>query len=65
MTPKEKAMELINKFWHVEPFETQEGMEVKMAIDCALISVDEILKVIHTNMQNKYWEEVKQELAIL
>lgn len=65
MTPKEKAMELVNKFWHVEPLESQEGMEIQMAIECALIAIDEILNVIHTNMEDMYYQEVKQEIEKL
>jgi hypothetical protein len=61
MTPKDKAMELVNNFWHVEPLEDQEGMEVKMAIECALIAVDELIK----ETGSKYWYEVKQEIEKL
>jgi hypothetical protein len=63
MTPKEKAKELMLKFkeapikgtlaWYVS-FELSKRF--------ALIATDEIIKVIHTNMEDKYWEEVKQEI---
>ena len=73
MTPKEKAMELVNKFWHVEPLERQDGMEIQMAIKCALIAVDEILDFILITLEwDKkyngnviYWQEVKQEIENL
>ena len=63
MKPKEKAEELILKFreapikgtlaWYVS-FELSKRF--------ALIAVDEILNVIHTNMEDKYFQEVKQEI---
>jgi hypothetical protein len=73
MTPKEKAMELVNKFWHVEPLESQDGMEIQMAIECALIAIDEILD-LNLGLSNcdegnwaidKFYLEVKQEIEKL
>ena len=48
MTPKEKAIELIDKFYdHVNPWndegEASYGMAEKNAKKCALIAVDEII----------------------
>ena len=58
MKPKEKAIELIDKM----SFETHKYN----AISCALIAIDEILKVLYTPHKNeseyRYWEEVKQEI---
>lgn len=72
MTPKEKAMELVNKFWHVEPLESQDGMEIQMAIECALIAIDELINnsiewlgCKYQDEEIKYWEEVKQEIEKL
>ena len=62
MTPKEKAEQLVHKFWHIEPLESCDGMEYKMALDCALIAVDEIIKEL---FYNKYWIEVKSEIEKL
>ncbi len=62
MTPKEKAVDLVHKFWHIEPLESCDGMEYKMALDCALIAVDEIIKEL---FYNKYWIEVKSEIEKL
>ena len=69
MTPKEKAMELVNKFWHVEPLESQDGMEIQMAIECALIAIDELINnsiewlgCKYQDEEIKYWQEVKQEI---
>jgi hypothetical protein len=72
MTPKEKAEDLINKFYIPLPLKSEVLTKVKkipfeyndwnVAKQCALIAVAEILKVIHTNMEDKYWQEVKQEI---
>ena len=54
MTPKEKADELIRKYYSIG------AIEVKQ---CALIAVDEILDIIHPTPYNVYyWQEVKQEI---
>ena len=60
MTPKEKAEDLFTKF-------VFKGAETKqIAIESALIVVDEILKVASfyndSQAEVTYWEEVKQEL---
>lgn len=56
MTPKEKAEELVRKYWH------SKGIDIDKSIECALIAVNEIIKVIHTNMEDKYWNKVKKEI---
>jgi hypothetical protein len=63
MKPKEKAQELYNK------------MVVDMSIEkeqsklCAIVTVDEILYFIHTDVfsytNEEYWQEVKHELEKL
>jgi hypothetical protein len=60
MTPKEKAEDLFMKF-------VFKGAETKqIAIESALIVVDEILKVasFYNDSQGEvtYWQEVKQEI---
>ena len=73
MTPKEKAIELVNKFI---PPSLDRGADYyiseKIAKQCALITVDEILDVIDFyKYDDKYWEEeeylkeVKQEIEKL
>ena len=66
MTPKEKALELVEQFasvlMHDEVYED--------SIKCALISVDEVIKALHEHhWQNRllidYWQEVKNELEKL
>ena len=79
MTPKEKAMELYDKFYMAIPecdYETK-------AKQCALIAVDEILETTKVKWATqrkfpngeykfwkgvaykKYWQEVKQEIENL
>ena len=63
MTPKEKAIELVNQY-----DETLTYLESKSkAKECALIAVDELIE--QENKYNngsfypsKYWKEVKQEI---
>ena len=62
MTPKEKAKELVDKFTVVGLQQRNEGYQ------CALIAVDEILKVStfhRLTAEKQYWEEVKQEIENL
>lgn len=70
MTPKEKAEELINKFHKftytsVHAYKT--SGEYSDTIKCALIAVDEILKVAFyaTDEMYNYYLEVKQEIEQL
>ena len=72
MTPKEKAAELVNRY-----FLSDIDIDWYDCIDCALIAVDEILKNsvgywaydgvtgndIHAD--DEYWQEVKQEIEKL
>ena len=68
MTPKEKAKELVEKFKN-RSIELGETNSQLMAEANALIAVDEILNsqnaFIQTNLQNRYWQEVKQEIENL
>ena len=80
MTPKEKAEELIRKYytWGInKEGQTLSWLEAK---ECALIAVDEILNIEHPQIiiyteiiknsirdyfQDEYWEEVKKEIQKL
>lgn len=70
-TPIEKANELISIFlinqnkWYLENL--VDGLRIAQAKKCALISVDEILKVAFYSKDEiyKYYIEVKQELKKL
>jgi hypothetical protein len=66
MTPKEKAIELVEEFasvlMHDEVYEE--------SIKCALIAVDKVIESLHEHhWQNRliinYWEEVKHEIEKL
>ena len=72
MTPKEKAIELVNRYLQV-----YDG-RVPQAKKCVLIAVDEILKInaikdifVYEHYKNdyqslyKYWKEVEQEIINL
>ena len=65
MTPKEKALQLVEKFSLVGLQQRQEG------IACAIIAVDEILLAIdwheyeYPNEQFEYWHEVRTEIENL
>ena len=62
MTPKEKALDLVNKFDGV-------GLQIRNeAIACALIAVDEIISVMDNEMNffdYLYFKEVKTEIQKL
>jgi hypothetical protein len=75
MTPKEKALELVQRFTKIESFHIHERvvfMPLPEAKQCALIAVDEILSELteipygleYLNRLN-YWLEVKQEIEKL
>jgi hypothetical protein len=80
MTPKEKAKELVNKYYNkIEHTISNEYESITKEItkECALIAVDEILsELAYTqnyveDAMNKiqvyisYWQEVKQEIENL
>ena len=79
MTPKEKAEELFDKMFLIIE---NKGMydDLYRAKECALIAVDEILKLENPNTYNylteskehlivqiadNYWQEVKKEIEAL
>jgi hypothetical protein len=73
-TPKEKANELIEKYSNVEiqiggQYDGYLSMQIHDAKECALILVDEILKVVsfYNDSQAEviYFKEVKQEIEKL
>jgi hypothetical protein len=66
MTPKEKAKELLWKYLPIlEGWKYEDSNKAKQ---CALVAVDEILKVVIESRYVdtiKYWQEVKQEIEKL
>lgn len=78
MTPKEKARELVDKFYQTTPNETwidePLGKFMKtytawgQAKQCALIAVDEILNINSVDKDfslSFYWQDVKDEIQNL
>jgi hypothetical protein len=67
MTPKEKAQELIDKFENYSFMDIDKRISsFNSAKQCALVAVDEILKVT-VGLNGwidgfQYWEQVKQEI---
>lgn len=77
MTPKEKAIELVDKYKNLEiklshfvnDYLFGGDIIIKMkdnqSKQCALIAVDEILKAITNYEDIDYWHAVKQEIEKL
>jgi hypothetical protein len=72
MTAKEKAAELVDKFYpRATSYSSDRKNQKDNAKQCALIAVDEIINsVVITDLttaenQFKYWEKVKSELEKL
>ena len=72
MTPKEKALELVQRFTKIESFHIHERvvfMPLPEAKQCALIAVDEIIEAnpYKLSLEGKFnfWAEVKQEIEKL
>lgn len=72
MTPKEKALELVQRFTKIESFHIHERvvfMPLPEAKQCALIAVDEIMNVIigsyDYELEKIYWQDVKNEILAL
>ena len=72
MTPKEKAIELYNKYLDGFNFDSTYRNCYEQSKQCALIAVDEIFEETrdycednyHQDRMN-YWQEVKQEIEKL
>lgn len=70
MSPKEKAIELVDKMYSVDDYDDYNApaMQYEHARKCALIAVDEIIKskpYWDTQEEFEYWYEVKQEIEKL
>ena len=67
MTPKEKAQELVDKFSDIKNVTfsiIRTEVKNNIAKQCALITVDEILKVSKSYAEKdyEYYQQVKEEL---
>ena len=75
MTPKDKAVELVWKYYHnIEHTISDEyaSKDWEIAKQCAIIAVDEILNIYQIKNAafefyelRNYWQDVKQELEKL
>ncbi len=67
-SPKEKAIELVNKYRESILSFLSDNMKDKNAKQCALICIDEILNTdndfIQTEAQQQYWQKVKNEINL-
>jgi hypothetical protein len=68
MTPKDKAENLLNKYWK-SCYDKHDFAKLNKedAKQCALIAVDEIIKdkKMFNQISVEYWEDVKQEIEKL
>ena len=74
MTAKEKAKELVDKFYpRATSYSLDRKNQNENAKQCSLIAVDEILKSVKKDsdytityqLAKQYWQEVKQEIINL
>ena len=68
MTPKEKARDLVYKFYPSVQWKLGQEDCLDRAKQCALIAVDEILKILEHSIPEKhtiYWQDVKKEIELL
>jgi hypothetical protein len=69
MTPKEKAIELVDRYYSLFSLEFENTIDITQAKKCALIAVDEILHndgfTQFDQYLTEYWQEVKQEIEKL
>lgn len=73
MAPQEKAIQLVNDYMDLsdeQEYDTPRYMTKEMAIQCALIAVDEIIKQNVSTPNDygaswTYWMQVKQEIEKL
>ena len=70
MTPKEKAEQLVIKFLKLDiqiggQYDGYLTMKMHDAKQCALIAVDEIIKIAYWTGVKNYWQEIKAEIKNL
>ena len=61
MTPKEKAIEIVDSYFTI----IDGQVEFKLIKQCALIAINEILGFLSYQSHIRYWQEVKQEIENL
>ena len=72
MTPKEKAEDLVDRYFKKFDDDSGMGWSKCCSKQCALIAVDEILQMVDETMQGwldadiiAHWEQVKKEIEKL
>ena len=67
MTPKEKAINLVNKLFYAKDEKGIHSYNGYRARQCALIAVDEILNAGKDvdEFCDSYWQDVKKEIELL
>lgn len=66
MTPKEKAIELFDKYYELDFSTVWASKHRKLAKECSLIAVNEIIEATIDDWSHyEYWQEVKTELEKL
>lgn len=72
MDPKEKAIDLFNKFnTDLQPFSEMGKWDEKLAIKNAIICVDEFLSfqdnlvITEGSLAYQYWQQVRKELVVM
>jgi hypothetical protein len=65
MTAKEKARDLVEKYYHLFSVKLENTICIYEAKHCALIAVNEIISDNASIYSQKYWQEVKQEIEKL
>lgn len=65
MTPQEKAEELVLNFFRIQDDVINHETTRHEAKQCALIAVDEVIKVAYWPTARQYWQEVKKEIKKL
>ena len=63
MNSKEKALELMDKYWELD-VDDKAPVFTEKCKKCALIAVDEVLEHCYEVMK-PFWQEVKQEIKLL
>ena len=58
MKSKEKAKELVDKYYHLFSVELENTIDYREAKQCALIAVDELI----SETGKKFWYDVKLEI---
>jgi hypothetical protein len=70
MTPRDKAIELMDKYWQLD-VDDKAPVWTEKCKQCCLIAVDELIEVasdycdFDETITKKYWQEVKQEIEKL